>query len=317
MASRQALPKPQGQRLRPGTWVEVRSLREIEGTLDSAGMLDGLPFMPEMASFCGRRLRVSRRANRVCTPGHAQRRILDAVFLEDLRCDGSRHGGCQMGCAIFWKEAWLRPVADGEAAPLPSTADEPSIESPRLRAMDGARYVCQATELPRASVALPQWRPGPYLEDLWNGNLTPRRFLRAMHQLLDRRLRERFHLAPRAAQRRCGKVVGDRDRTPRASHGLAAGDQVRVRGREEIAATLDREGKNRGMEFVGEMQAFLGGSYEVERRVERIVVEQTGELRQLRDTVALKGVRCDGACIGGCSRFNYLFWREAWLDRPP
>lgn len=303
-------------RLGPGDWVEVRSLAEIEATLDAAGALDGLPFMPEMAAFCGRRFRVSRRANRVCMPGHPQRRILDAVFLEDLRCDGARHGGCQMGCALFWKEAWLKRATKGSDRGLPtaSTAGPPAPS--RLRSSDGTRYVCQATELPKATVALPQWRPWPYLADLRNGNLTPRRFVRGMRMLLDRRMRERFHLAPRAAHRACGKLVGDRGRTPQVTLGLRPGDRVRVRGRDEIAATLDRDGKNRGMEFVGEMHPFLGGTYEVERRVDRIVVEQTGELRELRDTVLLKDVTCDGACIGGCSRFNYLFWREAWLDRP-
>ena len=42
----------------------------------------------------------------------------DTVYLEDLRCDGSGHGGCQAGCRIYWKEAWLRRV-DGE--PVAST----------------------------------------------------------------------------------------------------------------------------------------------------------------------------------------------------
>ncbi len=187
--------------------------------------------------------------------------------------------------------------------------------SPRLQTQDGSRFVCQATELPRATVPLPQWRPRAYVADVWNGNMTLRRFLRGMWMLLDRRIRERFHLAPRAGDRRCGKLVGDRTRTPHVALGLRPGERVRVRGRDEIAATLDRDGRNRGMEFVGEMHPFLGGSQEVEQRVDRIILETSGEMRELSDTVALKGVTCDGACIGGCSRFNYLLWREAWLDR--
>ena len=41
----------------------------------------------------------------------------DTVFLENLRCDGASHGGCQAECRIYWKEAWLRRVeGDVEAA---------------------------------------------------------------------------------------------------------------------------------------------------------------------------------------------------------
>jgi hypothetical protein len=33
--------------------------------------------------------------------------MTDTVHLSDLRCDGSAHAGCQAGCLLFWKEAWL------------------------------------------------------------------------------------------------------------------------------------------------------------------------------------------------------------------
>ena len=50
--------------LRVGQWVEVRSA-EILATVDENGCLDGLPFMPEMLNFCGRRYRVLKRATKV------------------------------------------------------------------------------------------------------------------------------------------------------------------------------------------------------------------------------------------------------------
>jgi len=43
---------------RTGDWVEVRSKEEILKTLDKRGLLGGMPFMPEMFEFCGRRMRV-------------------------------------------------------------------------------------------------------------------------------------------------------------------------------------------------------------------------------------------------------------------
>src|SRR3954470_14196478 len=95
--------------LRAGELVEIRSKEEILATLDSQAQLDGLPFMPEMFAYCGKRLRVFKRAHKTCDPpnGMQGRRMERAVHLEDIRCDGAGHGGCQAGCLIFWKEAWL------------------------------------------------------------------------------------------------------------------------------------------------------------------------------------------------------------------
>lgn len=92
--------------LQPGETVEVRELTEILDTLQPDGTLDGLPFMPEMIPFCGHRFRVFRRAHKTCdTISWSGLRGMDrAVHLEDLRCDGSAHGGCQAGCLFFWRK---------------------------------------------------------------------------------------------------------------------------------------------------------------------------------------------------------------------
>ena len=101
--------------------VEVKSPSEILATLDDRGALGDLPFMPEMVAYCGRRFRVERRADKVCDTVKytGSRRIPEAVLLDDLRCDGSGHDGCQAECRLFWKESWLRKVADGERPPPP------------------------------------------------------------------------------------------------------------------------------------------------------------------------------------------------------
>ena len=52
--------------LKVGELVEVRSAEEIRATLDENGELDGLPFMPEMLAFCGRRLTVHKVAHKSC-----------------------------------------------------------------------------------------------------------------------------------------------------------------------------------------------------------------------------------------------------------
>src|ERR1700690_3194893 len=103
--------KSKRYKLSVGDWVEVRSKEEILRTLDADGQLDGMPFMPEMFAFCGKRLQVYKSAHKTCDTVFPVRgrRVHEAVHL-DTRCDGSAHGGCQAGCMIFWKEAWLKPI---------------------------------------------------------------------------------------------------------------------------------------------------------------------------------------------------------------
>src|SRR4051794_36672766 len=103
---------PPQRALRSGDVVEVRPPAEILATLDADGAVDNMPFMPEMAKLVGKRFTVTRRVDKICdtVAQTGSRRMRDTVFLDDLRCDGSGHDGCQAGCKIYWKEAWLRRV---------------------------------------------------------------------------------------------------------------------------------------------------------------------------------------------------------------
>src|SRR5215813_3497089 len=109
------------RKLRAGDWVEVRSKEEILATLDRQGQLDGMPYMPEMFAFCGKRFQVYKRAHKTCDTIFPVRgrRVGNAVHLE-TRCNGSAHGGCQAKCLLFWKDAWLKPVAGAAGPVLPS-----------------------------------------------------------------------------------------------------------------------------------------------------------------------------------------------------
>jgi hypothetical protein len=95
----------------PGDLVEIRSLDEILQTLGEKGTLDGVPFMPEMAVYCGTRARVLRRIDKLndWIHGRGLKRMHGLVLLTDLRCDGSAHGKCQSNCHLRWREEWLRP----------------------------------------------------------------------------------------------------------------------------------------------------------------------------------------------------------------
>ena len=96
-----------------GDVVEVKPAEEILAGLDERGELDSLPFMPEMLQFCGRRFVVDKIAFKTCDTATwtGLRRLTDTVHLAGVRCDGEAHGGCQAGCLIFWKTAWLTRVS--------------------------------------------------------------------------------------------------------------------------------------------------------------------------------------------------------------
>jgi hypothetical protein len=322
--------------------VEVRSEEEILRTLDADGKLDGLPFMPEMLGFCGRRYRVRARAHKACDTIDWQqfRRMESAVHLGDLRCDGSAHGGCQAGCLLYWKEAWLRRVEpDEHAEPKSDTTSE------QTRGTDAARvskealfaatqigtneagqvlYSCQATELVRGSKGLlPWWEPSQYVEDITSGNSTLRRVVRALlvglfnrFQQANARFLPRFCLI-RGCKRYPfieGKATsGD---TPTGSLDLQPGEIVEIKSRDEIFATLDEDDKTQGLRFDGEMLQYCGRRGRVLRRIDQIIDEQTGRmLRIRRDTVILDDVICRGDYHRSCPRAIYAYWREAWLRR--
>ncbi|MGC5009324.1 hypothetical protein ACLQ2R_01030 [Streptosporangium sp. DT93] len=118
--------------LRVGETVEVLGEAEILATLDERGELDGLPFMPEMLAWCGRRLTVHKVAHKLCDTisGSGMRRMERAVHLTGARCDGAAHGGCQTACQFYWKEAWLRratPQASSSRATSGGTATNGTV----------------------------------------------------------------------------------------------------------------------------------------------------------------------------------------------
>jgi len=97
---------------------------------------------------------------------------------------------------------------------------------------------------------------------------------------------------------------------------LQPGEFVEIRSLREIFATLDDQGKLNGLRFTREMEKFCGKRFKVYKRLEKIILEATGELRRIRTpTVLLEGVFCDGQAHGGCDRACFCFWREAWLKR--
>lgn len=291
-----------------GELVEVRSSREIADTLDADGKLDGVPFMPEMVQYCGKRVRVFRRAGKTCVEGHGMRRMNATVLLEDLRCDGSSHDGCQRNCLFFWKEDWLKPVKrDAQSLPTaPTTQGETSAWLNQLRTRQDDRYFCQSTELHAATSALSRWNVGELVEEVRHGELTILEFVQIIFRTVLHRL---------LGFKEVGSLVGDQEKNMKGSLGLQTGEWIDIKKSEEIQSTLDADRRNCGLEFVPSMSEFIGGRYQVDFPVQKIILEQTGKMVNLNNTVALKGVHCHGICVKNCPRNNNLYWREIWLRR--
>jgi len=75
--------------------------------LDKNGRYDELPFMPQMLQLLWQKLRVARRAHKLCGTQHStvSGSMKDAVVIEELRCDGAGFGGCEAGCLFMWKKS--------------------------------------------------------------------------------------------------------------------------------------------------------------------------------------------------------------------
>jgi hypothetical protein len=295
---------------RRGQSVTVRNLGEILTALGADGKLEGLPFMPEMARFCGRTCRVYRRADRTCVEGHdGQRGMKGAVFLDGLRCDGSAHQGCQRGCLIFWKEEWLEPADERGRSTVAPAAEDAAAVAPLPTTRD-ERFYCQSTELAGATFPLPRGDLRYYLHDLRAGEVTPAKFLHFFWlkcvSFLWRRLFKREY---------CCAPAGQQTKTGSAELDLQHGELVEVKSMSEIRATLDSQGRNRGLSFEFEMRRFSGRRLRVLAPVQSIVVETSGKRAELSNTVVLEGAICQGTCANNCPRANYFYWREIWLKR--
>lgn len=338
-------------RLRAGEWVEVRSKEEILRTLDRKGQLDGMPFMPEMFAFCGKRFRVFRRAHKTCDTVFPIRslRVADTVHL-DTRCDGQAHGGCQAGCLLFWKEGWLRrlePLARAEvvnrrydrhertARSERSCSEADVFRATRTEGSDSDTvYVCQATRLPYAAARLSPYDVRQYVEDYTSGNVPMGQWLRGVMYIsyentinlgigLGEPLRWLYDRVQKLwgglpYPRRPGRIPRG-ERTPTAHLDLQVGEMVRVRKYQEILTTCNDDGKNRGMGFDAEMVPYCEGTYRVLRRVTRIINESSGRMHTMRNPcIVLDGVVCRGrysACRLFCPRSIFPYWREVWLER--
>jgi hypothetical protein len=312
------------KRLNRNQLVRLRPPAAILATLDESGCCDGLPFMPEMFQYFGGTHRVGARAERACDTrcGPGTQRIPEAVTLDDLRCSGTGHAGCQARCRLYWKEAWLES-ADDRREPEPAELDVayPALKQlaqhAAVRSGEGSERVfrCQMTELLRASKRVtPREAPAAFARELTSKNVGVGRWLSVLLRTIIEgtlsmlRLRHGLFMPFRP---------GAEAKVPTGVT-IEVGDLVRVRSRQEIAETLDAKGKLKGLWFDREMVPFCGREFRVERKVMRFIDEASGRMVELAsDCYMLENVVCSGDLSHGrrfCSRAIYPWWRTAWLE---
>jgi hypothetical protein len=330
-------------KLKAGTLVEVRSRDEILRTLDADGAHEKMPFMPEMLRYCGKQFRVAAVAHKTCDSAYKTggRRLENAVHLEDLRCDGSAHGGCQATCLLFWKTPWLK-VVDAGAGDRNGTADgSRGVSEDQLLAATVKRgtdstepiYVCQATQLYHATTLLPWWDVRQFWRDIRYGNVSIGRAARVLTVAMFRWMTtlgfgyriavwmyKKAHLALNGFPAPLGNGLIPRGQpTPTCHLGLNPGEMVRVRSHDEIKHTISTGNKNRGMWFDHEMVKFSGHTYRVARRVDQIIDEVSGKMLKMKEPcVVLDKVWCTAEYTDSrllCRRAVTTYWRENWLER--
>jgi hypothetical protein len=333
--------------LRTGDLVEVRSKEDILAMLGPEGRLDRLPFMPEMLQHCGRRFRVSGVAHKTCdsATGVMGRRMHDTVFLENLRCDGSSHGGCQARCLLFWKTQWLRRVDDApdanDAGPRPARGPRKAPCSERLlndatnslRPGGETRYYCQATEHWAASEPLRPLAISHFIADFRTRNAKLGELLRVVFLHLVWRLRDlpfgwkvsrwvydRAHrlLMGRPDPFREG-AIPDGAQTPTERLDLQPGEWVEVKSHDEILQTITPDLANRGLKYNVEMTPACGKRFQVAQRIERIIEEKSGRMLTFQNPcITLEGFYCRALYTSYsllCTRRITPYFREIWLRR--
>jgi hypothetical protein len=114
-----------------------------------------------------------------------------------------------------------------------------------------------------------------------------------------------------------GSCVPDQgDGKENGASNLEVGDWVEVRSLKEITATLNKDGKFKGLYFMPEMEEFCGKKFKIFKKAEKIKLETNGELRKLsKPSYFLEGVHCSGIFQGGCDRACFHYWRKEWLKK--
>jgi hypothetical protein len=101
--------------LKPGEWVEVKSVDAIAATVTDNGFNRGMRYDVEMVKYSGGRYRVQMRVDRLINErtGKMMQMKTPCIQLEDVYCRAEctpRRLGCPRAMNTYWREIWLRRV---------------------------------------------------------------------------------------------------------------------------------------------------------------------------------------------------------------
>jgi hypothetical protein len=211
---------------------------------------------------------------------------------------------------LFWKAAWLKPVCEthDQAADV-FEADHLNHALPTKTS--DHRYFCQSTQLSASTINRPLKKTEmlrKLARELWLGTVRLGELFDLAAAPVLRKVRDRLWGRPR--------LRGTLHKTPVGDLNLRPGEMVEIRSLEEMRETLDTKGRNRGLVCDIEFKKFCGRRYRVLSRMDRMICESSGEMREVKGTVFLDGHTCLCARVfGGCPRQEYCYWREVWLRR--
>ena len=93
--------------------VKVRSLQEIQATLDYFHELKGCAFLPYMADYCETTQIVLQPVQKFLDErDYKVKKTTGVVVLKDVICTGTPvFGRCDRACHLFWREEWLEKIS--------------------------------------------------------------------------------------------------------------------------------------------------------------------------------------------------------------
>jgi hypothetical protein len=100
---------------------------------------------------------------------------------------------------------------------------------------------------------------------------------------------------------------------------IQPGDIVRVRLKDEIQLTLNKQRKTKGCTFQAGMYNYCGKEYRVFKKVENFFDETKQKMCKCSSIYLLEGAYCNGttAYLHPCGRSCFYFWQSAWLEKVP
>ena len=113
------------------------------------------------------------------------------------------------------------------------------------------------------------------------------------------------------------KIAVDNSTTSLSST-FKEGDIVRIRSKEEILRTLDKNNRLKGCLFMDEMWQYCETEHKILKKVNNFYDEANYRMCKTRNTVLLDGIHCSGhfeRYNQSCDRYCLLFWKEEWLEK--